>query len=870
MMMNWFELFSGDGTCFNENYFFPKNKKEKHVIDTTLLAKQYKYILPFCTLLFISLNCILYYISHNDTIFSRLNINVNCFSDIEKKPQWLILFRLFVLGASFAMVCATAVRVILATSKKGSSEYIFSAYISAMFVMSVSFTAECIHHLNIFTTVCEDVFGVRSPLIEVSEWMITVPIMIYMNVTLDVKRKEIGDKEKMLVLIAYLNIFFGFLPIMLNEVLGTVSIMISGACMIYYLYMIVMDASRAVAKYHDVDHKSYRIHEYIDYLFSHKRLFTAVMMAVIFPTYPLCYILSACKVCGHDMTSAIFAALNFLAKCCFILALMEDQLDILDPKILRMLFEKKDYGEAVKAFEKEKKLNISLLRQIFPPRVVDDLRAQRPVPAMKHPQVTIFFSDIEGFTVISSKVPALRVMKMLHELYSVMDYCACLFPTYKVETIGDAYMLVGGIFDDPEKDKDHFQHIANFAILVQACATIVKNPLTGEPIRLRMGIHSGMVKSGCVGSKMPRFCLFGDTVNTSSRMESHGEVNRIHCSEATATLLAPTGLFDISRRGEIEVKGKGKMTTYWINGASHNNSFSNRSAILKAMENAQLILESSIFISSDNTSSMPADVQEPLPILSLIPADSFKSPKSSFSMRQFLSGKKKDQIPSSPVKLNALTSVVSNDTVLAARSPSSEEPRPVPTFRSKSQFDVLEIDNTNDLTVVKAAVKSTLARPSVLYVDSDLQKIKFVEKLFKNISKNSTIVYAEHAEEALEKLKVLNNNFDVIIVAEQLSLDGFLGHEFVDVVRSNLALRSSVIIGLCSDPSSVKEEMSQFTRAGADSFWLKVQKDPKKCIKEILEKWLVRNVRLNTDDTNFNKLLAELIILFDATAEYMI
>lgn len=90
------------------------------------------------------------------------------------------------------------------------------------------------------------------------------------------------------------------------------------------------------------------------------------------------------------------------------------------------------------------------------------------------------------------------------------------------------------------------------------------------------------------------------------------------------------------------------------------------------------------------------------------------------------------------------------------------------------------------------------------------------------------------------------------------------------MVRNNLALKSSVIVGLCSDPSSCKQEMSQFTMAGADSFWLKVQRDPRKCIKEILEKWLIRNVRLNTGDTSFNQLLAELITLFDATAEHMI
>ena len=90
------------------------------------------------------------------------------------------------------------------------------------------------------------------------------------------------------------------------------------------------------------------------------------------------------------------------------------------------------------------------------------------------------------------------------------------------------------------------------------------------------------------------------------------------------------------------------------------------------------------------------------------------------------------------------------------------------------------------------------------------------------------------------------------------------------MIRNNLDLHSTVVIGLCSDPSNCKQEMSQFTMAGADSFWLKVQQDPKKCIKEILEKWLVRNVRLNAPDTSFNQLLAELITLFDATAEYMI
>lgn len=137
---------------------------------------------------------------------------------------------------------------------------------------------------------------------------------------------------------------------------------------------------------------------------------------------------------------------------------------------------------------------------------------------------------------------------------------------------------------------------------------------------------------------MPRFCLFGDTVNVASRMESHGEVNKIHCSENTASLLASTGLFDITKRGQIEVKGKGCMTTYFINSASENNINSNRSAIQKAMENALTLVESSTLEIIDDL-----DGAENLPIFSLLPKEAFKSSKSSFSFREVFSMKNKDE-----------------------------------------------------------------------------------------------------------------------------------------------------------------------------------------------------------------------------------
>jgi hypothetical protein len=98
-------------------------------------------------------------------------------------------------------------------------------------------------------------------------------------------------------------------------------------------------------------------------------------------------------------------------------------------------------------------------------------------------------------------------------------------------------------------------------------------------------------------------------------------------------------------------------------------------------------------------------------------------------------------------------------------------------------MDMLEINSSSDLSNISSTVKETLARPNFLYVDCDMDKIKRVEKLIKKMNRRSKMVVAENAEDALVKLKVLNNNFDIIIVAEQLSLDGFLGHEFVEGIE---------------------------------------------------------------------------------------
>ena len=134
-------------------------------------------------------------------------------------------------------------------------------------------------------------------------------------------------------------------------------------------------------------------------------------------------------------------------------------------------------------------------------------------------QVTVLFSDIVGFTNISSEVPSLEVMDMLHDLFLQFDDLAEKHGCYKVETIGDAYMVAAGC---PDKCDDHAVRMAHMAIDMARAAAAVTSPLDGEPLRIRIGIHSGPVKAGVVGRARPRYCLFGDTVNVASRMESNG------------------------------------------------------------------------------------------------------------------------------------------------------------------------------------------------------------------------------------------------------------------------------------------------------------------------------------------------------------
>ncbi|NXT46961.1 ANPRB protein, partial [Pluvianellus socialis] len=213
----------------------------------------------------------------------------------------------------------------------------------------------------------------------------------------------------------------------------------------------------------------------------------------------------------------------------------------------------------------EKQKTDRLLYSMLPKQVADDLRQGKHTQAQSYLSATIFFSDIVGFTELSSSSTPYQVVDLLNMLYTTFDEIIDNYDVYKVETIGDAYMVVSGV--PKENGIRHAGEIASMALdLLDVCRTFKIPHKPNTLLRIRAGIHSGAVVAGVVGTKMPRYCLFGDTVNTASRMESTSEALKIQCSASTYQLLEQIGEYVLVCRGNLQVKGKGDMVTYWLEG----------------------------------------------------------------------------------------------------------------------------------------------------------------------------------------------------------------------------------------------------------------------------------------------------------------
>jgi class 3 adenylate cyclase len=199
-----------------------------------------------------------------------------------------------------------------------------------------------------------------------------------------------------------------------------------------------------------------------------------------------------------------------------------------------------------------------LLHAVLPQKIANELRENDRMIANRHPEVTVLFADIAGFTPWSSAQEPEVVVSLLEKIFSRFDARLSHLGAEKIKTIGDAYMVVSGA---PESRADHAHVIANLALALLEEIQLVRQE-TGIALDMRIGVHTGSVIAGVIGAVRFSYDIWGDTVNTASRMESHGLAGRIQISQQTKERIEAA--FVVEPRGMIDVKGKGEMETWWL------------------------------------------------------------------------------------------------------------------------------------------------------------------------------------------------------------------------------------------------------------------------------------------------------------------
>ena len=202
-----------------------------------------------------------------------------------------------------------------------------------------------------------------------------------------------------------------------------------------------------------------------------------------------------------------------------------------------------------------------LLVAILPAPIAARLKSGETIIADDYRETTVLFADIVGFTEQAAQMPADELVRLLDRLFSRFDALAEQAGVEKIKTIGDAYMAVAGL---PTPRADHADAAVRLALNMLAVAAESATP-GGAALRLRIGVHSGPLTGGVIGQKRMTFDLWGDVVNTASRMESTGEPGRVQISEATYRLLG--GGFRATERGSVDIKGKGIMRTWFVDAA---------------------------------------------------------------------------------------------------------------------------------------------------------------------------------------------------------------------------------------------------------------------------------------------------------------
>merc|ERR1712123_531973 len=219
--------------------------------------------------------------------------------------------------------------------------------------------------------------------------------------------------------------------------------------------------------------------------------------------------------------------------------------------------------ESMGKLDIEMKRSDELLSQMMPKSVAQKIKdgASAVETCEIFEMVTIVFNDIPIFGDICAQCDGMQIVAMLNSMFGMFDVLSDKNKVYKVETVKDCFVGVAGA---PERTKNHAELIMDMAMDMRDCVQFVKDPRPGTDghIKIRLGSHSGQVVGGIVGNKCPRYCLFGDAMNTSSRMMSFGQEQNIHVSGAVKALLPAA--YTVKERGKVTVKGKGEMVTFWV------------------------------------------------------------------------------------------------------------------------------------------------------------------------------------------------------------------------------------------------------------------------------------------------------------------
>ena len=239
-----------------------------------------------------------------------------------------------------------------------------------------------------------------------------------------------------------------------------------------------------------------------------------------------------------------------------------------DPVLLRArieaCLEKKRLRDKEQAYiheiQLEREKSERLLLNILPAPIAERLKQTHDIIADNFNDVSVMFIDIVDFTPLATQLPPADTVRMLNEVFSAMDALVDRHNLEKVKTSGDSYMVVGGL---PVPRADHLEAMADMALDVLASASNFSRA-DGAPFQLRIGMHAGPVVAGVIGTRKFIYDLWGDTVNTASRMESHGLPSTIQVTQEVRDRLGEHYTFQ--PRGEIQVKGKGNMMTYLLTG----------------------------------------------------------------------------------------------------------------------------------------------------------------------------------------------------------------------------------------------------------------------------------------------------------------